>query len=78
MYEEDYRQFEASGKVQAFVKVAFGGTAVTRVGDGNILLLLKFEAHCNPCSVQNLCADDNLWHKHIYTFRNLSAMLMAA
>ncbi|MNN46650.1 hypothetical protein D3C81_1610390 [compost metagenome] len=62
LYEEDYRQFEASGKVQAFIEVTFGRTAVTCISNCNILLLLQFEAHCDPGSVQNLRTDDDLWH----------------
>ncbi|MNC61124.1 hypothetical protein D3C75_1110490 [compost metagenome] len=62
LYKEDNRQFEASCKVQAFIEVTFGRTAVTCISNCNILLLLQFEAHCDPGSVQNLRTDDDLWH----------------
>ncbi|MNP26888.1 hypothetical protein D3C76_1197670 [compost metagenome] len=41
-----------------------------------MFLFLQFITHRDTHGMKNLCADNNLRHKYVNTFRNLTAMLM--
>src|SRR5699024_4449193 len=65
------RRSVGTRKVDAFIEVTLGSTAVACVSDGYQIFAALFDAQRNTCSLYILRTDDDLWTECIHACREL-------
>src|SRR5699024_11319977 len=68
---QKFRRSVGTRKVDAFIEVTLGSTAVACVSDGYQIFAALFDAQRNTCSLYILRTDDDLWTECIHAFTEL-------